>query len=117
MRPSNGQLDLAAMDAFRFPKLNRHMQSMLQAKSLWLVVTGVELCPAKPPDLTPRITPMDDDRVKICEYLDCQWVTHNGAMQVLMCSMTDELQWPHVTNCITSKGMWDTWKQVHQMNQ
>ena len=123
MRPGNGQLDSATMDAFRFPKLNGqnyanwsiHMQSVLQAKYLWLVITGVEICPAKPADPSPESAPTEDYRTKLREYLD--WVTRDGAAQGLMRSATDESQWPHVTNCETSKDMWDIWKQVHQTNQ
>src|ERR1700730_13800561 len=123
MRPGNGQLDSTAMDAFRFPKLNGqnyanwsvHMKSVLQAKYLWLVVTGTETCPERPADLSPDSAPSDEDRTRLREHLD--WVTRDGAAQGLMRSATDETQWPHVTRCETSKEMWDVWKQVHQTNQ
>src|ERR1700731_3616480 len=109
MRPGNGQLDSATMDTFRFPKLNGqnytnwsvHMQSMLQAKYLWLVVTGIEICPAKPADLSPESTPTEDYQMKLREHLN--WVTRGGTAQGLMHSTTDELQWLHVTSCETSK--------------
>jgi hypothetical protein len=91
------------------------MKSVLQAKYLWLVVTGTEACPARPTDPSPETAPSDDDRTKLHEYLD--WVTRDGAAQGLMRSATDETQWPHVTSCETSKDMWDVWKQIHQTNQ
>src|SRR3984893_6627545 len=123
MRPSHGQLDWATMDAFRFPKLNGqnyanwsvHMKSILQAKYLWLVVMGTETCPERPADPSLESTPSDEDRTRLRKYLD--WVTRDGAAQGLMCSMTDEMQWPHITHCETSKDMWDVWRQVHQTNQ
>src|ERR1700731_4473985 len=123
MRPGNGQPDLAAMDTFRFPKLNSqnytnwsvHMKSILQAKYLWLVVTGTKTCPERPADLSPESALSDEDCTRLRKYLDS--VTRDGVAQGLMCSMTDERQWPHITHCETSKDMWDVWKQVHQTNQ
>jgi len=30
---------------------------------------------------------------------------------------TEPSQWPHVSECNTAKGMWDTWKKIHVDNQ
>src|ERR1700731_1031939 len=114
---------MSSGDAFKFPKLNGqnyvswsvHMQSVLQSKYLWLVVKGMETCPPGP-DAAPAIAILDNER-KACiqDYLDC--VSRDEAAQGLMCSATDETQWPHVVDCTMSKEMWDSWKRVHQENQ
>ena len=91
------------------------MKSILQAKYLWLVVMGTETCPERPADPSLESALSDEDHTRLREYLD--WVTRDGAAQGLMHSSMDEMQWPHVSCCKTSKEMWDMWKQVHQTNQ
>ena len=91
------------------------MQSSLQSKYLWLVVTGMETCPAEPPAMKPKDQPEADYKTEKKDYLD--WNMRDQAAQGLMKSAADETQWPHVTNCKTSKDMWDTWKKIHVTNQ
>src|ERR1700730_9736057 len=99
MRPAVvNLLEMSSGDAFKFPKLNGqnyvswsvHMQSVLQSKYLWLVVKGMETCPAGP-DAAPAIAIPDDKRkARIRDYLD--WVSRDEAAQGLMHGATDETQ-------------------------
>jgi hypothetical protein len=70
---------LSTSEAFVFTKLKRtnyvtwadHMQSALQAKYLWLIVKGTEMCPPAPPATRPTTTMAAEYKAKCKEHLDC----------------------------------------------
>ena len=76
-----GANSLSSSDAFKFPKLTgsnfaeweEPMKAALQARYLWLVVSGDETCPAKPAATLPKETTAAEWKAEKKEYLDwCQ---------------------------------------------
>jgi len=111
-------------DSFRFTKLNgsnyaiwcQHMKATLQARYLWLVVSGDETKPTAPADAKPtqadELTAWKADRK---EYLD--WLQKDQAAQGLMKGASDPAQWPHISTATTSKEMWEAWEKLYVKNQ
>ena len=86
----------------------------MQAKQLWLVVTGEEFSPEKPAETKPDSISAVDYKAEQKEYLE--WLLKDQAAQGLMKSMAKNTQWPHVKGKKTLKEMWDAWKALHVMN-
>ena len=113
---------MSSSESFHFPKLNgenyaiwsEHMQAVLQAKQLWLVVTGDKSSPEKPAETKPGSMSAADYKTKWKEYL--KWLLRDQAAQGLMESAAENTQWPHVKGKKTSKEMWDAWKALHITN-
>lgn len=114
---------LTGSDAFKFAKLSGlnyaewavQMQAALQSRYLWLLVTGVEACPAQPADQKPKDQSEADYKQEKKEWLE--WKLRDQAAQGLMKSAAESSQWPHVAECITAKDMWEKWKKIHVTNQ
>ena len=111
-------------DAFKFPKLNgenyaiwyQHMQSSLQARYLWLIVTGDESEPTKPKAEEPtEAAALATWKAAKKEWLD--WSLRDQAAQGLMKGAAEPSQWPHVASSKTSKEMWDNWRKLYVTNQ
>jgi hypothetical protein len=78
---------LSTSEAFVFTKLKGtnyatwadHMQSTLQAKYLWLIVKGTEMCHPAPPDKRPTTTMAAEYKAECKEHLD--WLLRDEAAQ------------------------------------
>jgi hypothetical protein len=132
-------------ETLRFPKLNGenyaswsvNMQAALQAKFLWLYVTGDEI---QPPDPGPTPPPepkssttsstgkpseaaaassspltLDQWRAMKKEYL--AWLRNDQAAMGIMSNAVERNQRSHVAHAKTSKEMWDTWHRMYFKNQ
>ncbi len=130
MGPGRGPVEMhssgsgSSNDAFKFPKLNgenyaiwyQHMQSSLQARYLWLIVTGDESEPTKPKAEEPtEATALATWKAAKKEWLD--WSLRDQAAQGLMKGAAEPSQWPHVASSKTSKEMWDNWRKLYVTNQ
>ena len=124
MGPGSGSVEMSTSPtkAFKFAKLNgenyalwfQHMQSSLQARYLWLIVTGDEPCPEKHSDTQPtEPTALTAWKVTKKEWLD--WLLRDQAAQGLMKGAVELSQWPHIAQ--TVKEMWDAWKKMYVTNQ
>jgi hypothetical protein len=93
MGPGSGSLEMSTSsnEAFKFAKLNgenyalwfQHMQSSLQARYLWLIVTGDEPCPEKHSDTQPtEPTQLATWKATKKEWLD--WSLRDQAAQGLI---------------------------------
>jgi len=113
---------MSSSESFRFLKLNdknyaiwsEHMQAVLQAKQLWLVVMGDECSPEKPAEMKPGSMSAANYKTEWKEYLE--WLLRDQTAQGLMKSLAENTQWPHVKRKKTLKEMWDAWKALHIMN-
>jgi hypothetical protein len=91
-----------------------HMQSALQAKYLWLIVKGTEMCPPAPPATRPTTTMAAEYKAECKEHLD--WLLRDEAAQGIMKSTCEDSQLPHVKDCTSTKDMWNTLKKIHVTN-
>jgi len=88
---------MSSSESFRFPKLNsenyaiwsEYMQAVLQAKQLWLVVTGDESSPEKPAEMKSGSMSAADYKTERKEYL--KWLLRDQAAQGLMKSMAENI--------------------------
>ena len=125
MSPARELLDMAttSSEAFKFMKLKGanysmwadHMQSALQSKYLWLIVTSKEPSPPEPASIKPANLTAAEYKAEKKEYLD--WLLRDEAAQGAMKGACEDSQLPHVKDTKTSKEMWDTLKKVHVTNQ
>ena len=126
MGPGSGSVEMSTSptEAFKFAKLNgenyalwfQHMQSSLQARYLWLIVTGDEPCPEKHSDTQPtEPTALTTWKATKKEWLD--WSLRDQAAQGLMKGAAEPSQWPHIAQTKTAKEMWDAWKKMYVTNQ
>ena len=88
-----------------------HMQAALQAKYLWLIVNGTEMCPSAPPATKPPTTTATDYRIERKEHLD--WLLRDKATQGVMKGACEDSQLPHVKDCTSAQDLWDTLKKIH----
>jgi hypothetical protein len=91
MSPESEPLKMSSTsEAFIFTKLKGtnyatwadHMKSVLQAKYLWLIVKGIEMCPPAPPAKRPTTTTAADYKAECKEHLD--WLLRDEAAQGVM---------------------------------
>ena len=81
------------------------MQAVLQAKQLWLIITGIESCTIKPADSKPDSMSAAEYKTKKKEHLE--WLLRDQVAQDLMKSAAENTQWPHVRGKKTSEEMWN----------
>ena len=115
MGPVDGPMAQSESNAFKFPKLNgenyslwdEHMQAALQSRFLWLIVSGMETCPALP---TGAAAATAEGKLEKKEHLN--WLLCDQAAQRLMKGATESSQWPHISKATTAMQMWNTWRDV-----
>jgi hypothetical protein len=123
MSPESEPLEMSSTsEAFVFTKLKGtnyatwvdHMQSTLQAKYLWLIVKGTEMCPPAPPAKRPTRTTAAEYKAEYKEHLN--WSLRDKAAQGVMKSACKDSQLPHVKDCTSAKHMWDILRKIHVTN-
>jgi hypothetical protein len=123
MSPESKPLKMSSTsEAFVFTKLKGtnyatwadHMKSTLQAKYLWLIVKGTEMCSPAPPAKRPMTTTAAEYKAECKEHLD--WLLRDEAAQGVMKSACEGSQLPHVKDCTSAKDMWNTLKRIHVTN-
>ncbi|THG97430.1 hypothetical protein EW026_g4574 [Hermanssonia centrifuga] len=87
------------------------MKAALQARYLWMLVSGDETCPLKPDVKKPDTATAAEWKAEKKEYLD--WQQQDQTAIGLMKGAVESLQMLHICNCVTSKAMWDILKKVH----
>ena len=107
-------------EAFKFPKLNGtnypswqgDMKSALQAKYLWMIVTGDEECPPEP---DPQLKAAE---LKAAKKERLEWLLRDQAAQGTIKNACENTQLPYLakSTITTSENMWDELKRVHETN-
>jgi len=88
------------------------MQSALQSKYLWMIVTGDEECP---PDPDPN---MKGAELKAAKKDRLEWLLRDHAAQGTIKNACENMQLPYLEKPMitTSKEMWDELRRVHKTN-
>jgi len=90
------------------------MQSALQSRLYWLIVTGDEEAPEKPDESSLLVTATQRKAAKK-EWIE--WLSRDQAAMGYIKGACEDAQLPYVIECKTSKEMWARLKTVHQTNQ
>src|SRR5882762_5570554 len=125
MSPASDLLSMSSpsySESFKFPKLNGsnyptwniHMQSALQSRLFWLIITGDEEAPEKPDEPSLLIT---DAKKKAAKKEWIEWLSRDQAAMGYIKGACKDSQLPYVIESKTSKEMWEQLKTVHQTNQ
>jgi len=123
MSPDSDLLNMSSSsESFKFPKLGGsnypawsvHMQSVLQSRERWLIVTGDEEALEKPNSASVLHTTAQLKTMKK-EWLE--WLSKDQVAMGYMKGACEDSQLPYVVRCQTLKDMWEQLKTVHQMSQ
>ncbi|KAF8585982.1 hypothetical protein K439DRAFT_1615554 [Ramaria rubella] len=119
--PNNGPSGVHddVTSSFKFVKLNssnynlwsEYMKASLQAKYLWLIVSGDEEAPSKPLKEKPESTSGPDWKNLKKEYWD--WLLKDQAAQGLLKGSAESTQWAHLGKADTSMAMWNAWEELY----
>jgi hypothetical protein len=124
MSPASDLLNMSSSssESFKFPKLggsnypawSMHMQSALQSRERWLIITGDEEVLEKPNSasvlhMTAQLKTMKK------EWLE--WLSKDQAAMGYIKEAYEDSQLPYIVKCLTLEDMWERLKTVHQMNQ
>ena len=90
------------------------MEDTLSSKYLWMVVDGTEPCPAVP--VAKDGGPFTDAKLAQLQRVQ-DWIAKDKAARSIIRNGCDVSQWPHITDCTTSKDLWDTLRKFHRDNQ
>jgi hypothetical protein len=90
------------------------MQSALQSRLFWLIITGDEEAPEKPDEPSLLIT---DAKKKAAKKEWIEWLSSDQDAMGYIKGACEDSQLPYVIESKTSKEMWEQLKTVHQTNQ
>ncbi|KAF8591640.1 hypothetical protein K439DRAFT_1610941 [Ramaria rubella] len=91
--------------------LTKFMKASLQAKYLWLVVSGDEEAPLKPLKEKPESTSELDWKNLKKEHQD--WLLKDQAAQGLLKGSVESTQWAHLGKADTSMAMLNAWEEPY----
>ena len=90
------------------------MKAALQARYLWLIVSGEEKKPVAPATTKPDVQSLAEWKAEKKELLD--WMQRDQAAMGLMKGAVELSQLPHIWDSSSAKAMCDKLKKIHVEN-